>query len=81
MWTPGICAAIAFGKMLPVAGAPRILWRERTRSEFDPGIAALNLPAWEPTRHGKSGDWRMEELFKLPVEERAEALYGMPAPA
>jgi len=42
---------------------------------------ALKLPPWEPTRHGKSGDWRMEELFKLPVEARAEALYGTPVTA
>jgi carbon-monoxide dehydrogenase catalytic subunit len=48
---------------------------------IDKKRAALKLPAWEPTRHGKSGDWRMEELFKLPVEERFEALYGTPVNA
>jgi carbon-monoxide dehydrogenase catalytic subunit len=48
---------------------------------IDKKRAALKLPAWEPTRHGKSGDWRMEELFKLPVEERLEALYGTPVNA
>jgi carbon-monoxide dehydrogenase catalytic subunit len=40
---------------------------------------ALGLPAYDPEKFGRSGDWRMEELLQLSPEERAEALYGQPA--
>ncbi|MBN1889521.1 MAG: anaerobic carbon-monoxide dehydrogenase catalytic subunit [Thermoflexales bacterium] len=49
----------------------------RALDHIDKKRAALKLPEYDPSRWGKSGDWRMEELFKLPVEERAEALYGV----
>jgi carbon-monoxide dehydrogenase catalytic subunit len=39
----------------------------------------LGLPAYDPEKFGRSGDWRMEELLQLSPEERAEALYGQPA--
>jgi carbon-monoxide dehydrogenase catalytic subunit len=40
---------------------------------------ALGLPAYDPEKFGRSGDWRMEQLLQLSPEERAEALYGQPA--
>jgi len=40
---------------------------------------ALGLPAYDPEKFGRSGDWRMEELMQLAPEARAEALYGQPA--
>jgi carbon-monoxide dehydrogenase catalytic subunit len=67
------------GKMEFVVEPEEIL--RKSLEHIDKKRAALKLPAWEPARHGKSGDWRMQELLKLPVEARAEALYGTPIPA
>ncbi len=52
---------------------------ERILEHIDKKRAALNLPAYEPEKYGRSGDWRMEELMALSPEERSEALYGEPA--
>ncbi len=65
------------GKMEFVTDDEEIL--RRALEHIDKKRAALKLPAYDPTRFGKSGDWRMEELLRLPVEARAEALYGVPA--
>jgi carbon-monoxide dehydrogenase catalytic subunit len=51
----------------------------RILDHIDKKREALGLPAYEPEKFGKSGDWRIEELMKLPLEERAELLYGQPA--
>jgi carbon-monoxide dehydrogenase catalytic subunit len=67
------------GKMEFVVEPEEIL--RKTLEHIDKKRAALKLPPWEPTRHGKSGDWRLQELFKLPVEARIEALYGTPVAA
>ena len=67
------------GKMEFITDEHEIL--RKTLEHIDKKRAALKLPAWEPTRHGKSGDWRMEELVALPLEERLEALYGEPVAA
>ncbi len=48
-------------------------------AHIDERRAALKLPAYDPTKWGKSGDNRMNELVQLPIEERLEALYGVPA--
>jgi len=48
-------------------------------AHIDERRAALKLPAYDPTRWGKSGDVRMNALVELPIEERLEALYGVPA--
>jgi len=53
----------------------------KSLEHIDKKRAALKLAPWEPARHGKSGDWRMEQLFSLPLEERIEALYGAPVTA
>jgi len=51
----------------------------RSLDHIDKKRAALKLPVYDPQRFGKSGDQRMNELLELPVEARAEALYGVPA--
>jgi carbon-monoxide dehydrogenase catalytic subunit len=50
-----------------------------TLAHIDERRAALKLPAYDPTKWGASGDTRMNELLDLPIEERLEALYGVPA--
>jgi carbon-monoxide dehydrogenase catalytic subunit len=45
---------------------------------IDERRAALKLPAYDPTKWGKSGDARMSELLEMPIEERIGALYGEP---
>jgi carbon-monoxide dehydrogenase catalytic subunit len=54
---------------------------ERILDHIDKKREALGLPAYEPDKFGKSGDWRMEELEleALSAEERELALYGQPA--
>ncbi len=51
----------------------------RTLEHIDKKRAALKLPAYDPSRFGRSGDSRVLELEKLSPEARAEALYGTPA--
>jgi carbon-monoxide dehydrogenase catalytic subunit len=51
----------------------------RTLEHIDRKRAALKLVEYDPTRFGKSGDRFMQDLLELPVAERAEALYGVPA--
>jgi carbon-monoxide dehydrogenase catalytic subunit len=51
----------------------------RILEHIDKKREALNLPAYDPEKFGRSGDWRMEELMKLTPEDRAEAIYGQPA--
>jgi carbon-monoxide dehydrogenase catalytic subunit len=50
-----------------------------TLEHIDKKRAALKLPPYDPAKFGRSGDARMLELEKLSPEERAEALYGIPA--
>jgi carbon-monoxide dehydrogenase catalytic subunit len=50
-----------------------------TLEHIDKKRAALKLPPYDPAKFGRSGDARMLELEKLSPEERAEALYGVPA--
>jgi carbon-monoxide dehydrogenase catalytic subunit len=52
---------------------------ERILEHLDKKRAALNLPAYEPAKFGRSGDARMLEIDALPPEARAEALYGVTA--
>jgi carbon-monoxide dehydrogenase catalytic subunit len=47
-----------------------------TLAHIDKKRAALGLPAWDPTKFGKSGDSRMNELEALPLEQRRAASYG-----
>jgi carbon-monoxide dehydrogenase catalytic subunit len=48
----------------------------RTLEHIDKKRAALKLPEYDPSRWGKSGDWRIKELLELPLRERFEAMYG-----
>lgn len=54
---------------------------ERILDHIDKKRDALGLPAYDPDKFGRSGDWRMEELEleALSPEERELALYGQPA--
>jgi carbon-monoxide dehydrogenase catalytic subunit len=51
----------------------------RTLEHIDKKRAALGLPEYNPDKFGRSGDWRMLELEKLPVSERRAAIYGVAA--
>lgn len=48
----------------------------RTLDHIDKKRAALGLPAYDPGRFGRSGDARMLELERLPLEVRLAAIYG-----
>ena len=49
----------------------------RTLEHIDKKRAALKLPAYNPEKWGRSGDWRIQELAALPLEQQADALYGV----
>jgi len=49
---------------------------QKTLEHIDKKRADLNLPEYDPSRFGRSGDDRMLELESLPMAERQEALYG-----
>jgi len=51
----------------------------KTLEHIDKKRAALGLPEYNPEVYGRSGDARMLELEKLPIEARQEALYGVAA--
>jgi carbon-monoxide dehydrogenase catalytic subunit len=51
----------------------------RILEHIDKKRAALKLPAYEPSKFGRSGDWRIQQIEALSPEERAEALYGQPS--
>jgi len=69
--------ALYGGKMEFVADPDEMI--RRTLEHIDKKRAALNLPAYDPERFGRSGDQRMLELEELPLAERQAALYGAPA--
>jgi carbon-monoxide dehydrogenase catalytic subunit len=52
---------------------------EKSLAHIDKKRAALGLPAYDPEKFGKSGDWRMNDILGLSPEDRAAALYGTPA--
>jgi carbon-monoxide dehydrogenase catalytic subunit len=49
---------------------------EATLAHIDKKRAALGLPEYDPNKFGRSGDARMIELEKLPLEQRRVAIYG-----
>jgi carbon-monoxide dehydrogenase catalytic subunit len=65
------------GKMEFIADPDEMI--RRTLAHIDKKRAALGLPEYDPTRFGRSGDARIEELEQLPLAERQAALYGMPS--
>ncbi|HEY47707.1 MAG: carbon monoxide dehydrogenase [Anaerolineae bacterium SM23_ 63] len=48
----------------------------RSMAHIDKKRADLGLPEYDPSKWGKSGDWRIQELMELPLPERIEAAYG-----
>ena len=52
---------------------------EKSLAHIDKKRAALNLPAYDPEKFGKSGDWRMNEILAMSPEQREVALYGTPS--
>jgi carbon-monoxide dehydrogenase catalytic subunit len=67
-----------FGGKLEFIANPDEMVR-KTLAHIDKKRAALGLPAYDPSRFGKSGDWRMLELEALPLKEKRAALYGVAA--
>ncbi len=53
----------------------------RSLAHIDAKRAALKLPPYDPSKWGKSGDARMNELLKKDAEERQRVLRGVPVPA
>ena len=51
----------------------------KTLEHIDKKRAALGLPEYDPNKFGRSGDAKMIELEKLPIEKRREAIYGVAA--
>jgi anaerobic carbon-monoxide dehydrogenase catalytic subunit len=47
-----------------------------TLAHIDKKRSALGLPAWDPTRFGRSGDRLMLEFEEMPVSEKRVAIYG-----
>ena len=50
---------------------------QATLEHIDRKRKELGLVAYDPSRFGRSGDDRMLELQKLPLEERRQAIYGV----
>jgi carbon-monoxide dehydrogenase catalytic subunit len=65
------------GKMEFIADPDEMI--RKTLEHIDQKRAALNLPAYDPSRFGRSGDARVLELETLPLSERQAALYGVSA--
>ncbi|MCL4303860.1 MAG: anaerobic carbon-monoxide dehydrogenase catalytic subunit [Anaerolineae bacterium] len=65
------------GKMEFVADPDEMI--RKTLEHIDQKRAALNLPTYDPSRFGRSGDARVLELETLPLSERQAALYGVSA--
>ncbi len=51
----------------------------RALAHIDKKRAALGLAEYDASQWGRSGDRRMPDLLSLPLEERIEAIYGVPA--
>jgi carbon-monoxide dehydrogenase catalytic subunit len=49
---------------------------QATLAHIDKKRSALGLPAWDPSRFGRSGDRLMLEFEEMPVSEKRVAIYG-----
>jgi carbon-monoxide dehydrogenase catalytic subunit len=65
----------AYGGKLEFIQDPDEMVR-RALEHIDQKRAALGLPAYDSSRFGRSGDARMIELEKLPLEEKRLGIYG-----
>jgi carbon-monoxide dehydrogenase catalytic subunit len=70
-WEKKVGAKLEF-----IADAEEIV--RRSIEHIDEKRAALGLPEYDPSQWGRSGDRRMPDLLSLPLEERIEAIYGIP---
>ena len=52
---------------------------DATLAHIDKKRAALGLPEYDPNKFGRSGDAKMLELEKLPIEQQRKAIYGVAA--
>lgn len=68
--------ALYGGKMEFVAEPDEMI--RKALEHIDRKRAALGLPAYDPSRFGRSGDTRIQELERLPLAGRQAALYGTP---
>jgi carbon-monoxide dehydrogenase catalytic subunit len=68
-----------FGGKLEFAADPDELIR-KALGHIDQKRVALSLPAYDPSRFGRSGDRRVDELERLPLAGRQAALYGLTSP-
>jgi len=64
-----------YGGQLEFVASPAEMIK-RTLEHIDKKRAALGLPEWEKDKFGRSGDAKMIELEKLPIEQRRVAIYG-----
>ncbi len=64
-----------YGGKLEFVSDPEEMVR-RTLAHIDQKRTALNLPPYDPSRFGRSGDTRVLALEALPLAEREAALYG-----
>ncbi|HEY75019.1 MAG TPA: anaerobic carbon-monoxide dehydrogenase catalytic subunit [Thermoflexia bacterium] len=62
------------GKLEFIAEADEIV--RKAIEHIDKKRADLGLPEYDPSKWGKSGDWRIQEVLDLPFEERIQAIYG-----
>ncbi len=62
------------GRMEFIADPDEIV--RRSLAHIDKKRAALGLPEYDPSKWGKSGDWRIQEFIELPFAEKIEAAYG-----
>ncbi|MBP7999537.1 MAG: anaerobic carbon-monoxide dehydrogenase catalytic subunit [Chloroflexi bacterium] len=67
-----------YGGKLEFIADPTVMV-QKALAHIDKKRAGLGLPAYNPTRFGRSGDARMLELETLPLAARREALYGTTA--
>jgi len=67
-----------YGGKLEFIADPTVMV-QKALAHIDKKRADLGLPAYNPTRFGRSGDARMLELETLPLAARREALYGTTA--
>ncbi len=65
------------GKMEFLADPKEIV--RRSLEHIDKKRAELKLPAYDPNKFGKSGDYPLQDYFELPMEEQQAMLYGVPA--
>jgi carbon-monoxide dehydrogenase catalytic subunit len=65
------------GKIEFVADPMEIV--RRSLAHIDKKRAELKLPAYDPNKFGKSGDYGLQDYFELPMEEQQAMQYGVPA--